>query len=218
MQIYGDGNLFIDVLRVGPLKNNIGILRLQQEKSMVIIDAAMGAYAKVKEEYPDYSARYVLLTHEHWDHVWESNLFYQNGATVYGHESAQKILLRPDLYPDNLIAQKLPVCPNISVIKEGETLSLLGISINIIGLDGHAPGDLGYFLPDQKICFVGDTLFAKTVGRSDFPGGNKHLLFKNIREKLYTLPEDTIVVPGHGHLTSIGTEKNENPFVRERLS
>ena len=215
MRIYTSEDLDIDVVKVGPLRNNVGIVDFKKANVSAIIDAPMGLSGS--EYITDKNITHVLLTHEHWDHIWDSVYFQDRGAIVFGHFSAQQVLHNPDIYPDDVISRKLPSCPEIATIQHKDQLNLFGVKIEVIGLEGHAPGDLGFYFSNEKICFVGDTLFAKTVGRSDFPGGDKRLLFKNIRERLYSLPDDVQIVPGHGYLTTVGDEKTQNPFVRPLL-
>jgi glyoxylase-like metal-dependent hydrolase (beta-lactamase superfamily II) len=102
------------------------------------------------------------------------------------------------------------------ILTDGVHFKIGELSVQTLWIAGHVEGGAAYYFKDLGICFVGDTLFAKTVGRSDLPGGNKHALFKNIREKLYPLPDETQVIPGHGWLTPIGKEKRENPYVRPK--
>jgi hydroxyacylglutathione hydrolase len=84
----------------------------------------------------------------------------------------------------------------------------------VLHTPGHTEGSISLFLPAEKKLIAGDTLFSGSVGRTDLPGGNSAEIARSIRDKLYTLPEDTIVFPGHGAETSIGREKRSNPFVR----
>jgi glyoxylase-like metal-dependent hydrolase (beta-lactamase superfamily II) len=95
-----------------------------------------------------------------------------------------------------------------------EIFSSPSFSFQALHIPGHSSGSFAYYFPSCSLAFVGDTLFAGGVGRSDLPGGKKSLLFQNIRQKLYTLPEQTLIVPGHGSLTSIAQEKENNPYVK----
>ena len=88
------------------------------------------------------------------------------------------------------------------------------IEAHVLHTPGHTPGSLSLFLPFEKKLIAGDTLFRGSVGRTDLPGGDSRVIAESIQEKLYKLPEDTIVIPGHGEETSIGREKKSNPFVR----
>src|SRR3546814_18525288 len=87
--------------------------------------------------------------------------------------------------------------------------------LKIIFTPGHSPGHLCFYHPEQGFLIGGDVLFAQSVGRTDLPGGNQQQLMQSIRERLYTLPSETIVYPGHGPTTTIGFEKENNPFIRD---
>lgn len=98
---------------------------------------------------------------------------------------------------------------------EGDTqLTLDEIRMDIIEVPGHSPGHLMFYIKDEKMMIGGDVLFRESIGRTDLPGGNHDALLSNIQEKVYILPEDVTVVPGHGPTTTIGHEKQYNPFVR----
>ena len=99
------------------------------------------------------------------------------------------------------------------IIDEGDTIDKAGIQLQVIHTPGHTPGGICLYSEKNGVIFVGDTLFAGSIGRTDFPNGNMRQLIKGIRRKLFMLPEDTIAYPGHGPETTIGREKAENPFL-----
>jgi glyoxylase-like metal-dependent hydrolase (beta-lactamase superfamily II) len=108
-----------------------------------------------------------------------------------------------------------PENPGIDkMAKEGDVLRAGGIEASVLHTPGHTPGSISLFLPQEKKLIAGDTLFRGSVGRTDLPGGSFEALERSIRGKLYTLPEDTAVITGHGDSTTIGREKRSNPFVR----
>ena len=105
--------------------------------------------------------------------------------------------------------------PADRLVHEGDALELAGIALEVREIPGHSPGHVVFLVRDQPIViFGGDVLFRGSVGRCDFPGGSMALLESGIREKLYTLPDDTVVYPGHGPATTVGHEKRTNSFVR----
>lgn len=106
--------------------------------------------------------------------------------------------------------------PADQLVREGETFSAAGFDLEVAEAPGHCCGHVVFILKDHQpwIVFGGDVLFQGGVGRSDFPDGDTRQLMTSIREKLYTLPDDTVVLPGHGPQTTIGEEKRSNPFVR----
>lgn len=99
-------------------------------------------------------------------------------------------------------------------LKDGEVIELDEVKLQLIEVPGHSPGHLVFYEADKKKIIGGDVLFRESIGRTDLPGGNHSDLLRNIQEKLYTLPEDITVYPGHGPETTIGHEKTYNPFVK----
>ncbi len=99
-------------------------------------------------------------------------------------------------------------------LEEGKILVLDEIKMQMIEVAGHSPGHLMFYIEDQKVIIGGDVLFKESIGRTDLPGGNQDDLLRNIQDKVYVLPDDVEILPGHGPSTTIGYEKKNNPFVR----
>lgn len=162
------------------------------------------------------TVRHLLLTHGHIDHA----------AGVC--EVAKALDLVPRLHRDDwslyakmpewgrslgLIAEAPDVAPEH--VEHDETVDVEdGFRLRVLHTPGHTPGQVAYYVQELALVVVGDTLFFGSVGRTDLPGGDMEALSRSIRERLYALPDDTVVVPGHGNRTTIGREKRENPFVR----
>ena len=102
---------------------------------------------------------------------------------------------------------------NVKTIEDGQELVIAGTEITVMETPGHTPGGCSYYVAEAGCVFSGDTLFAESVGRSDFPGGSTSALVRAVKEKLFLLPDDTLVCPGHGEETTIGHEKKYNSFV-----
>ena len=98
-------------------------------------------------------------------------------------------------------------------VKDGDVLDLAGFSVRVLFTPGHTEGGCCYYIEKEQAVFAGDTLFCSSVGRTDFPGGSASVLLRSIREKLMTLPGQTNVYPGHNEITTIGWEKQHNPFL-----
>lgn len=98
-------------------------------------------------------------------------------------------------------------------LREGDVVTLDSLSLQVLHTPGHSPGSVSFYMPSQKRVIAGDALFRGSIGRTDLPGGNTKQLLRAIREKLFTLPEETVVYPGHGPTTTIGVEKRTNPFL-----
>ncbi len=158
----------------------------------------------------------LLLTHGHFDHA---------GGTC---EVARRFDLTPRLHRDdwNLFldmpkwAQSIgftAAAPDIApqTVEHGEIISIEeGFTLRVLHTPGHTPGQVAYYVKELDLAIVGDTLFYGSVGRTDLPGGSQEQLARSIRNQLYTLPDQTLVVPGHGPQTSVGREKRENPYVK----
>jgi glyoxylase-like metal-dependent hydrolase (beta-lactamase superfamily II) len=100
------------------------------------------------------------------------------------------------------------------LLEDGETVAQAGVTLQVLHTPGHTPGGICLYAQQEGLVFAGDTLFAGSVGRTDFPGGDMDQLIEGIRTKLFTLPDATVVYPGHGMRTTIGREKRNNPYVR----
>ncbi len=103
-------------------------------------------------------------------------------------------------------------------LEDGDTLELDGIKFGVVYTPGHTPGHVVIFHPETKIAFVGDVLFAGSIGRTDFPRGDHATLIRSITEKLWPLGDDMRFVPGHGPMSSFGRERQSNPFVADRIT
>jgi glyoxylase-like metal-dependent hydrolase (beta-lactamase superfamily II) len=158
----------------------------------------------------------LILTHTHVDHIAgvDEVLKAYPGLKVLVHESERAWLADPMLNLSGVMGLPVSVnCP-VQTIGNGDTLQLGDMTWRVLHTPGHSPG--GITLVDNESCtaIVGDTLFAGSIGRTDFPGSSIDVLAKAIRERLYTLPDDTRVLSGHGPETTIGREKRSNPYVR----
>ena len=154
-------------------------------------------------------------THCHLDHVMGNNFVHK----IYGlfpecHAMEKPVLLAADSLagyfnvknPESPLPQKF--------LKEGDIIKLGNSAIQVLFTPGHSPGHITLYCKEDKYIICGDVLFLESIGRTDLPGGNYNMLVDSIRQKLYTLPDDVCVYPGHGDPTTIGHEKQYNPFVR----
>jgi len=108
------------------------------------------------------------------------------------------------------------VPPPDDTLDEGKSIAIVGLTGSILHTPGHTQGSVCLYLPDQSLLLAGDTLFAGSIGRTDLPGGNTRQLLNSIHNRLLTLPDDVSVIPGHGSRTSIGAERESNPFLKTK--
>lgn len=157
----------------------------------------------------------LLNTHCHIDHVLGNSFVHEKfGLLPQFHEGEVPILVAVQNY-----APQMGIRYDISPIGEtflndDDTVYLDNDELKVILAPGHSPAHICFYSADQKFLIGGDVLFRNSIGRTDLPGGNYQQLLDSIKTKLYTLPDDTIVYPGHGPSTTIGFEKNSNPFIR----
>ncbi|MCR5669781.1 MAG: MBL fold metallo-hydrolase [Butyrivibrio sp.] len=156
----------------------------------------------------------ILLTHGHFDHIGGcAELSELSGAKVGAYEKEQAICKDPYLNLSNDYGMHLGITPDI-LYNDGDEIEAAGISMKLIATPGHTSGSCCYYIREQDILICGDTLFEESVGRTDFPTSSTSELIRSIEEKLFVLPDETVCYPGHGELTTIGHEKQYNPFVR----
>ena len=173
----------------------------------IIIDPG-DQYLKIKAVLDKHKLKpaMVINTHGHFDHIGSDDEF---GVPVYAHKKDIPMLLdaRKNLSASFSLAYK--VNSKIKTLEDKEVIKLDCLELEVIHLPGHTPGGIGLLMkkPQTDIIFTGDTLFFQGVGRSDLPGGSQQLLEDAIRERLFVLPADTKVYPGHGPSTTIGQEK-----------
>lgn len=154
----------------------------------------------------------ILLTHAHFDHIWGvQELRAKSGAKVYALEEERPLCESADLNVSEGAGRACTIKPN-EYVKDGQELTIAGITCKVIATPGHTIGSCCYYFEEAGFLVSGDTLFAESVGRSDLPTGSAGELVRSVKEKLFVLPDETKVYPGHGDATSIGHEKQYNPF------
>jgi glyoxylase-like metal-dependent hydrolase (beta-lactamase superfamily II) len=155
----------------------------------------------------------ILLTHGHFDHIGGVDELKQLSGAKVGCYIKEEAICK-DLYLNlsNDFGSRVTVTPDI-LYNDGDEISAAGLTMKVIATPGHTSGGCCYYFENEGILISGDTLFEESVGRTDFPTSSTSELIRSIKERLFVLPDDTIVYPGHSGITTIGHEKQYNPFI-----
>jgi glyoxylase-like metal-dependent hydrolase (beta-lactamase superfamily II) len=207
----------LHVLPAGPIQTNAYLFTTPERGEAVLVDAPGGIWAEVTPLLADAKCRLteLWLTHGHWDHTQgAAEVVRASGAKVRAHLADRPLYETPQVMNAFMSARlKLePVFPD-AWMKQGEMFTALGTPVVVREVPGHCPGNVLFYLAAARVVFVGDALFAGSVGRTDLPGGSAEVLADAIRRQIYTLPDETVVYPGHGSATTVGEEKQSNPHV-----
>jgi len=208
----------IDCLTLGAFQTNCYVLRKSgTAKDCLIIDAGLGA-----RELIDFLQEHklnpiaVVLTHGHIDHIAAVAALRKHypDIKVYIHKLDAEMIASPLHNLSALAGRLFRIKPADLLVEDKSIIEQAGIKLTVLHTPGHTPGGICLYSKDEGVVFTNDTLFAESVGRTDFPGGGMEELIKSIREKLLTLPEETKVYPGHGPITTIASEKAHNLFLQ----
>ncbi|GCE48348.1 glyoxylase-like metal-dependent hydrolase (beta-lactamase superfamily II) [Thermosporothrix hazakensis] len=204
----------IACITVGELAENCYLFACPKTREAVIIDPGDEAERilnAIKEL--QITPKYILNTHGHYDHICAIDAVSEVYPVPLAIHSAD-LYMYTDADTARMLGKEGPLVkrkPDM-LLKEGDRFTIGTLSLEVIETPGHSPGGVSFLCPEYCI-FSGDTLFYRGIGRTDLPGGDYEQIVHSIRTKLYTLPEDLAVFPGHGEPTSIEEEKYENPFV-----
>jgi hydroxyacylglutathione hydrolase len=215
--------MILRMMETGPLMVNTYIVGDEETKEAAVfdpggnVDEILGVIKK-----HGLQVKYIINTHAHFDHV--------SGNQELQDKTGAPIIISEDEAADLAVAGSRAVMFGCtaegsnasSFIKEGETIEVGSVIFTAVDLRGHSKAGQGFVfdgeleingkLEKRKLIICGDALFAGSIGRTDFPGGDLELLLENIRRKIFSLPDDTLVLSGHGPVTTVGNEKQHNPF------
>ena len=208
----------IDCLALGAYETNCYVLRgSEAAKDCLIVDAGLGADQLIKflQEHK-LNPVSVILTHGHIDHIEGVAALRTEfpDIKVYIHKLDADMLTEPHTNLSAMTGAAFSIEPADFFLEEQSIIEQAEIKLSVLHTPGHTPGGICLYCEDEGVVFTDDTLFADSIGRTDFPNGNTEQLLQSIREKLFTLPDETKVYPGHGPNTTIDHEKKHNQFLR----
>ncbi len=207
--------MILKMLTVGPFQENCYVVGDEESGEGALIDPGDEAsrIALVVEQ-TEVEIGQIILTHSHIDHIGAvAQLKEEYTCPVLIHDEAEPMLKQAPTQA-MMMGLKFGKIPSVDrYIEDEEVVEVGGLQLKALYTPGHAPGHLSFYVEDGGIVISGDALFAGSVGRVDLPGGSMEVLMTSIKERLLTLPDETLVYPGHGPDTTIGSEKEYNPFL-----
>lgn len=205
-----------EIIPVGPLQCNCSIFGDETTREAIVIDPGdqiediLAILAKHALKVTD-----IVITHAHLDHIGgAAKLKAATGAPVHMNSSDQKLYDMVDVQA-GWLGMETPERTEIDVdARDGNTLKLADAEFHILHTPGHTQGSTSVWIPSENKLVAGDTLFRDSIGRTDLPGGDGRQILRSIHDKLLPLPDTAVVVCGHGPNTTIGRERERNPFLR----
>jgi len=206
-------NIKIGKMTLGSCATNCYFLYEEEKKNCIVIDPAdQGDRIYEVLAAKGFTVAAILLTHGHFDHILGvAALKEKSNVKVYAAETAVELCNNPRMNLSSQTGRACTVVPDVT-LKDGESVSIADMEFKVIFTPGHTQGSCCYYFEEAGFLVSGDTLFEESVGRTDFPTGSMSQIVRSITEKLYVLPDETKVYPGHGNSTTIEHEKKYNPF------
>jgi hydroxyacylglutathione hydrolase len=205
-----------EILPVGMLQCNCSIFGDESSREAMVIDPGdnIDDILAVLARH-SLTVKAIVITHAHIDHIGgAARLKAATGAPVYMNQKDQELYDHLDMQA-TWLGMETPASTEIDVeARDGDSLRLPGAEFHVLHTPGHTQGSVSLWIPAENKLIAGDTLFRDSIGRTDLPGGDGRQILRSIRDKLIPLPEDAIVIPGHGPKTTIGREKERNPFLQ----
>lgn len=204
-------------LPVGQLQTNCYMIGNIENKKAFVVDPGEEADTIIKQlKEENLKIVGILLTHGHGDHIMAVKGLkeeYGTSLKVYASSDETELLSKPEYNLSVMISTPYSLTPDIE-LSDGQVIPELGLPIECIKTPGHTAGGMCFYLKEENTLITGDTLFEGSIGRTDFPTGNHDVLIESIKTKLMCLPNETKVYPGHGDASTIGYERQHNPFIQ----
>ena len=208
-----------EILRVGMLQCNCSIFGDEQTREAIVIDPGdnIPEILEIVKRH-ELSVKAIVITHAHIDHIGGAHkLRAATGAPVYMNQNDALLRDMLDVQAGWLGVETPEKVTIDTPVREGDNLVLGTTEFSVLDTPGHTQGSISLWIPAENKLIAGDTLFRDSIGRTDLPGGDGRQILRSIHDKLLPLPDETIVIPGHGESTTIGREKQFNYFL-QRLS
>jgi len=204
------------ILPVGPLQCNCSIIGDESTHEAMVIDPGDDIEDIVAIiDQNKLRVKQIVITHAHIDHVGGAmKLRARTGAPILLNQNDYALLKMLDVQA-SWLGMKPPGKVEVEAgLAHDETLRAGSLSANVLHTPGHTEGSVCLYFPTEKMLIAGDTLFARSIGRTDLPGGSFEKIMHSLHDRVLALPDDTAVIPGHGPVTTIGEEREENPFLK----
>ncbi len=201
---------------VGPLRCNCTLLGNELTHDAIVVDPGDDIpHILALLARHSFTLKQIIVTHAHIDHIAGAQQLKQiTGALILYNQLDLPLVAMMDVQAGWLGIPVPRVAPPDDDLAHGKSVGIPGLAADVLHTPGHTPGSVCLHLPQHALLLAGDTLFAGTVGRTDLPGGDTRTLIHSIHEHLLTLPESTLVIPGHGGTTTIAEEREDNPFLQ----
>ena len=204
-----------EILVVGPLRCNCSILGDETSREAIVVDPGDDiSHIVATLQRHSLTVKQIIITHAHIDHIAGAQRLKQlTGAPILYNQLDLPLVKMMDIQATWLGIPTPEVPAPDDTLDDNKIISITGLTGTILHTPGHTQGSVCLYLPQQTLLLAGDTLFAGSVGRTDLPGGNSRQLITSIHNRLLPLPDETAVIPGHGPSTTIGAEREFNPFL-----
>ncbi len=207
-----------EILPVGPLQCNCSVIGDETTREAMVIDPGddIGDVLALIRKH-NLKVKQIVITHAHIDHVGGAmKLRAATGAPILLNQNDYALLKMLDAQAAWIGVENPGKVEIDRSIDQGDTVGAGSLIAQVVHTPGHTEGSVCLYFPAEKKLIAGDTLFAGSIGRTDLPGGSMQKIINSLHEKVLALPDETVVVPGHGPLTTIGEERESNPFLVKR--